>query len=313
MADSMERLERLFVGFVLLLAVLPAVLSAVGELLPTGYLIRLLSSLLMLASLALAQNVLLGYTGYPAFGGIAFFGLGSYAAGVLSKSVGIPLIPSILLGGVLSMGLALLVAPVLMRLKSHYFAIATLALQLSLAEVVANLEFTGGADGINLPIYRGFMDQFLFYYLFLGVLLLSFLANLYVDRSVFGYALKAIREDELAAESLGVNTVLFKNLSFGLMAFLTGLVGGVYAYWITYIDPTSAFDPVLSVKTFVALLLGGVGTTVGPVVGAFLLELVSEIVWSRFLELHGIILGALIILGVLLLPRGLMGVRRWSS
>ncbi len=309
----MERLERLFVGFVLLLAVLPAVLSAVGELLPTGYLIRLLSSLLMLASLALAQNVLLGYTGYPAFGGIAFFGLGSYAAGVLSKSVGIPLIPSILLGGVLSMGLALLVAPVLMRLKSHYFAIATLALQLSLAEVVANLEFTGGADGINLPIYRGFMDQFLFYYLFLGVLLLSFLANLYVDRSVFGYALKAIREDELAAESLGVNTVLFKNLSFGLMAFLTGLVGGVYAYWITYIDPTSAFDPVLSVKTFVALLLGGVGTTVGPVVGAFLLELVSEIVWSRFLELHGIILGALIILGVLLLPRGLMGVRRWSS
>ncbi len=305
----MGKHERLTLIFFALLLFLPVGLSAVGELLPAGYLLRVVSSALMLTSLALAQNVLLGYTGYPAFGGIAFFGIGSYTAGVLSKNLGFPLLLSILAGGVLSLIVAIAIAPVLMKLRSHYFAIATLALQLALAEFVSNLEFTGGSYGINLPIYRGFLEGYLFYLLFWAVALSAFLLNLYVDRSVFGYALKAIREDELAAESVGVNTVLFKSLSFGLMAFVTGLTGGVYAFWITYIDPSSTFDPLLSVKTFVALLLGGVGTTVGPIVGAFSLELISEVVWSRFLELHGIILGALIVLAVLFLPRGVVGAK----
>ena len=94
------------------------------------------------------------------------------------------------------------------------------------------------------------------------------------------------------------------------MGGLTGIVGGIYAYWITYIDPTSMFDPLLSVKLFVALLIGGVGTTVGPVVGAFVIELVSEIVWGKFFELHGVVMGLLIILLVSLLPKGIMGVKK---
>ncbi|EDP75123.1 branched-chain amino acid ABC transporter permease [Hydrogenivirga sp. 128-5-R1-1] len=306
----MARPEKLILSFLLLLGLLPALLEVAGDSLPSGYLLRVFSSALMLTSLALSQNVLLGYTGYPAFGGIAFFGVGSYAAGVLSKSLGMPFYLSIPLGGIVSALIALAVAPVLMRLRSHYFAIATLALQLALAEMVANLEFTGGSYGINLPIYRGVMEDYVFYLLFLFLTAGLFFLNVYIDRSVFGYALKAIREDELAAETLGVNTLVFKSVSFTLMALTTGLAGGVYAYWITYIDPPSVFDPLLSVKTFVALLLGGVGSTVGPVLGAFFLELVSEVVWSRLLELHGVVLGALIVLVVLLLPRGIVGVRR---
>ncbi len=301
----MDRWEKGVLLVFGLLALVPPLLGLFDGVLPEGYILRVLSSILMMVSLALAQNILLGYTGYPAFGGVAFFGIGAYTAGILSRDIHLPLLVSVLSGGVLSALVAFFFAPVVMRLKSHYFAIATLALQLALGEMTANLEITGGAEGINLPIYRGFLEGHLFFYLFLGLSLLAFGLNLYVERSVFGYALKAIREDELAAESLGVNTVLFKSVSFTLMAFVTGLCGSVYAFWVTYIDPTSVFDPILSVKIFVALLLGGVGTTTGPVIGAFLLETVSEVVWSQFLEFHGVILGLLIVLIALLLPKGI--------
>jgi len=275
----------------------------------SGYWERVLSSVFMLTSLALAQNILLGFTGYPAFGAIAFFGTGGYTTAILMKSHGLPFLPSLLAGIILSSLFALILAPLLMRLKSHYFAITTLALQLALGEVVANLEFTGGAHGINLPLYGGEGGLTFFYYAFWVLMAISFFVNIFVDRSTFGWALKAIREDEVAAETLGVDTVRFKSLSFALMAGLTAGAGGIYAYWITYIDPTSMFDPLLSVKLFVALLIGGVGTTVGPVIGSFGIEIVSELVWGKFFEIHGIVLGILIILLVSLLPRGIMGVR----
>jgi branched-chain amino acid transport system permease protein len=293
----MGRPDLVILAGLLALALSPPVL--------TDYMERVLVSALMLASLTLAQNVLLGYTGYPAFGCIAFFGLGGYTTALIMKDLNLPFYLSLPAGALLSGLVALLIAPPLMRLKSHYFAITTLALQLALGELVANLEFTGGAQGINLPIYRGPGGYLIFFYIFWGLTVASFLINSYVERSTFGYALKAIREDELAAETLGVNTVLFKTLSFSLMALITGCAGGVYAYWITYIDPTSMFDPLLSVKVFVALLIGGVGTVSGPVVGAFFLEILSEVLWGEFPRLHGLILGLLIALAVLIIPKGI--------
>ena len=304
----MVRSDRFALLLLVGLVALPFLLEVVGA--PWGYWSRVFSSMFMLASLAYAQNVLLGYTGYPAFGGIAFFGIGGYATALMMKSLSVPFLLALPMGGVVSALFAILIAPPLMRLKSHYFAITTLALQLALGEVVANLEFTGGSDGINLPIYEGGTPSSFFYYLFLIILGISFLINAYVDRSVFGYALKAIREDEVAAESLGVNTILFKSASFGIMAFISGLVGGAYAYWITYIDPTSMFDPLLSVKVFVALLLGGLGSVWGALVGSFSLELVSELVWSEMVELHGVVLGLLIVVAILVIPRGIVGARR---
>ncbi len=303
----MAQRERAVLLLFILLLVLPGLISLFTT---PAYWLRVLTSVLMLASVTLAQNILLGYTGYPAFGAVAFFGIGGYTTAVLMVKLSLPFWVSLPAGGALAFLCALLIAPPLMRLKSHYFAIATLAFQLALMELVANLEFTGGSYGVNLPIYRGPLEGYLFYYLFWLLAFFTFLLNVYTDRSFFGYALKAIREDEVAAQSVGVNTLLFKTLSFSIMSGITGLAGGIYAYWITYIDPTSVFDPVLSVKIFVALLLGGVGTMVGPVVGAFFLELVSELVWSRFLELHGVILGLLILLTVLLVPKGFLGVKR---
>ncbi len=294
----MAKLNYTILGLILLMYLFPFLVS--------GYWERVLASVFMMTSLTYAQNVLLGYTGYPAFGAIAFFGIGGYTTAILMTKLGLNFFLSLTIGGLVSSLIALSVAPVLMRLKSHYFAITTLALQIAVAELSANIELTGGAYGINLPIYKGFLGATMFYYVFLNILLLSFLTNLFIEHSRFGYALKAIREDEIAAESSGVNTVLFKSISFGIMAFITGLVGGTYAYWITYIDPESMFDLLLSVKMFVALLFGGVGTVAGPFIGAFSLELVSELVWSKFVELHGVVLGAIIVFVILLLPGGVL-------
>ena len=293
----MGRPERILLVLLLVLLIFPPLLTQYWE--------RVLTSALMISSLALAQNVLLGYTGYPAFGCIAFFGIGGYTTAVLMKNYEIPFWVSLPAGALFAALLALIIAPPLMRLKSHYFAITTLALQLALGEFVANLEFTGGAQGINLPIYRGPGGYLVFFYMFWALTLFSFLLNAYIDRSTFGYALKAIREDEVAAETLGVNTVIFKSISFSVMALITGFAGGIYAYWITYIDPTSMFDPLLSVKVFVALLIGGLGTVGGPLVGAFLLEILSEVLWGQFPKVHGLILGLLIVLIVLIIPSGI--------
>lgn len=304
----MGRSEKLVIAGLVLLLFAPLLLEILN--LPTGYWIRVLTLILMLTSLVYAQNVILGYTGYPAFGIVAFFGVGGYTTAVLMKKFSFPFLASLPLGALFSTLLAFLLAAPLMRLKSHYFAITTLALQLVLGEMVGNLEITGGSYGINLPIYKGPLGTLVFYYAFWLLVLSSFLLNLYIDRSVFGYALKAIREDEVAAESVGVNTLLFKSISFSLMALISGLSGGIYAYWITYIDPPSMFDPVLSVKVFVALLLGGVGTVAGPFFGSLFLEMFSEMVWSKFFELHGVVLGTVIVLTVLLLPKGILGVKR---
>ncbi len=300
----MDKFEKSALFFLLIIALLPVLLIPADS---SAYWIRVLSSTLMLSALVLAQNILLGYTGYPAFGAVAFFGIGGYTTAVMMSKLQLPFWFSFITSGLVATFCALIIAVPLMRLKSHYFAITTLALQLALMELVSNLELTGGSYGINLPIYRGFLESYLFFYLFWSLVFFSYLLNLYIDKSVLGYAFKAIREDEEAAASLGVNTLLFKSLSFAVMALITGSAGSVYAYWITYIDPPSMFDPLLSVKIFVALLIGGIGTTSGPLLGAFFLEIFSELLWSEFPRFHGVLLGILVVITVFLLPRGVLG------
>ncbi len=117
--------------------------------------------------------------------------------------------------------------------------------------------------------------------------------------------MRAIRIDEDAASVMGINTSLFKTISWAISGALVGIAGGAYAYWLTYIDPSTVFETSYSVKMFAMILLGGGTTVLGPMIGAFILELVSEFVWSKFIEIHGMILGMLIILIVIFIPKGL--------
>jgi branched-chain amino acid transport system permease protein len=125
-----------------------------------------------------------------------------------------------------------------------------------------------------------------------------------------GYALKAIKANEEAADAMGINTTLYKTIAWAISGLFTALAGGIYAYWFTFIEPATVFDVVVVVKLFVILLLGGAGTVMGPLYGAFIFEGISEIVWSRFLNLHMGILGILVIFIVFFIPNGLIDMAR---
>jgi branched-chain amino acid transport system permease protein len=200
--------------------------------------------------------------------------------------------------------------PVL-RLKGHYFALVTLGIGEVVRGVVSNLtRLTGGGGGLSLPIHPGGIDVIYrtFYFLMLGTLLTSLATVWIIVHTRFGYGLRAIREDEDAASMIGVPTTAYKVTAFALSAVFFGVFGGIYAYWLTYVEPGDVFDIKISVLTLIMALLGGVGTLLGPLVGAVAFQVLSEVLWHRLLDFHTAFLGALMIVIVLFFPRGFMDV-----
>ena len=132
------------------------------------------------------------------------------------------------------------------------------------------------------------------------------LASYWISRNRIGYALRAIMSNEEGARSLGINTAYYKLIAWGISAFFTGIAGGIFAYWYAYIDPPSVFDIGIAVRFIIMLLLGGAGTIIGPFLGAFFIELLTETIWSKLLFLHLGVLGAIIILVVIFMPKGFL-------
>jgi branched-chain amino acid transport system permease protein len=291
-----------------LLGVLALILAAAPFLL-TGFWVRLLTYIFMFSVLSSALNIIAGFTGYAAFGNMVFFGLGAYTTAVLMSRarLGFPLA---FLGSALVAGAAaVLLGLLLLRLRGHYFALGTLGAAEAIKYVVQNLtSLTGGGQGITVPPLRGRPAEVngFFYFLMLALLVLILLVVWRLSRNRLGYALKAIRANEEAAGVMGIDTTRYKITAWVLSALFTGLAGSAYAWWFTYIDAPTVFDVMWVVKMFVILLIGGAGTVFGPVIGAFILETISELVWSRFLNLHLGILGTIIILVVLFMPRGII-------
>jgi len=290
----------LFFVFIIILIVLPFFIS--------GYWLRVLTQTFLFGAIATGSNIIIGFTGYPAFGNIAFFGVGAYVTGVLTTKYSMPFfatLPFCALSGIIIS--ALLGIPIL-RLKGHYFAIATVGVMETIKELVDNMtELTGGGLGLTLPIMQGepeYIYKF-FYFVMLGVMLFSLLVLFIISKIKQGYALRAIRVDEDAASVMGINTPIYKTFAWAISAALVGITGGVYAYWLSYIDPHTVFGGTYPVKMFAMILLGGGTTVIGPMLGAFILELISEIVWSKFIAIHGMVLGLLIIFIILFLPKGL--------
>ncbi|GAB5046533.1 branched-chain amino acid ABC transporter permease [Thermodesulfovibrio sp. TK110] len=296
----MKKSVILFFVFIAILILLPFLVS--------GYWLRVLTQTFMFAAIATGSNIIIGFTGYPAFGNIAFFGIGAYVTAVLMTKYNLSFfltLPFCALSGFL---VATILGIPLLRLKGHYFAIATIGVMEAIKEIIDNMtEITGGGMGLTLPIMEGdpgYIYKF-FYYEIFSIMLLTVLIAFLIFRSKFGYALRAIRIDEDAASVMGINTSLFKTISWAISGALVGIAGGSYAYWLTYIDSSTVFQTSYSVKMFAMILLGGGTTVLGPMIGAFILELVSELVWSKFIEIHGMILGLLIILIVIFIPKGL--------
>jgi branched-chain amino acid transport system permease protein len=291
--------------------VLFAVLAAAplaGEM----YWLRLATIVLMYAILALSWNFIGGMAGYPSFASAAFFGLGAYA-GAVSQKLGVPMALAWSLAGIAALAFAALLGIALLRLRGHYFAIASLVVAEVLRELVNSATgLTGGGMGLNLPVPRAASVQAqasLFFYAMLIVCAATFAATLLATYSKLGFGLRCIRQNEAAADMIGINTTLYKVSAFMLSAGFVGVAGAIYASWVHYIEPPDVFDVLYSIKPVVMVLLGGAGSVFGPLVGAALFLSLEELVWRRFLEVHTGVLGLLIVLLVLFLPRGFMSLR----
>jgi branched-chain amino acid transport system permease protein len=300
----MTRSNLILLALVLSIAALPLVGGS--------YALRLGTIACMYGILALSWNIVGGLAGYPSFATAAFFGFGAYTAGVL-LSKGVPLAVSVAAAGGLSFALACLLGAALLRLRGHYFAIASLSLIEVFRELVNNAtDLTGGGMGLNIPLTStaGVMaDATFFFYVMWGLLAGTALMVVAVAGSKLGFGLACIRQNETAANMIGLNTTLYKSVAFGLSACFVGAAGGVYAAWVHYIDPSDVFDILYSVKPIVMALIGGLGSPLGVLMGAFVYLGLEEVVWRNYIQIHSGVLGVLIVVLLLFLPHGLMSLR----
>ncbi len=287
-----------------------AVVVAVAATLPwwgSPVVIQFGIDMLLLATLAQSWNIIGGYTGYSSFGNSVFYGLGGYGTAIAMAQFHLPFAVGLALGVVLAVLFAVLIGLPVLRLRGHYFAIATLALAEVMIAVVSNLDIAGGNVGLILPLLKG--DE-LFFELALALLAITTAVVAWISRSRFGFGLIAIRENEEAAAVMGVNTTLYKIGAFVLCGIFTAVAGGIHAYWITYLDPGSAFDITLNVRMIIMAVFGGPGTVYGPVLGAFVLSAISELLASEITNLASVFFGLVIIAAIVFMPRGVADVAR---
>jgi branched-chain amino acid transport system permease protein len=207
---------------------------------------------------------------------------------------------------------------VLLRLRGHYFAVASLAVAEVLRELANTAtDLTGGGMGLNIPLAAAggpAAEASFFFFLMWGLLLLTVVVVLFVEQSRLGFGLTCIRQNESAADMIGVNSTLYKSLAFALSGVFVAMAGTLYAGWVHYIEPPDVFDVLYSVKPIVMALLGGLGSTAGAVLGAFVFLGIEEAVWRNFLQIHTGLLGLLVVVLLLFLPRGMVSLaRRFGS
>jgi branched-chain amino acid transport system permease protein len=265
----------------------------------------------LLAVQASSWNIVSGYAGYISLGHSMFLGLGSYTVGIIAVRSGINPLWLAPLGGVTAVLIAVLIGSVVLRTRGHAFVIITIAMLLAAQILAINFKgLTQGSDGITLelPFWSRDFQNIPFYYLFLGLLVLTVLFSAWLRRTKFGTGLVAIREDEGKAASIGVNTTRFKIVAYAASAFFIGVAGGVYAYYLTFINPVGSFTILGSVTIVLATLTGGRGTLYGPVVGAFIVQLVSEAatVYGGGTQSRVLLFGLALMVVVLFVPRGLL-------
>ena len=259
----------------------------------------------MYAALALGWNILGGYTGYFSFGHIGFFGLGAYVTAILIHRAEVAWHLAVVAGGVAALVGAAVIAVPCLRLRGTAFAIVMLAFSQVMRLLAYLLEdYTGAGLGIALPAKE---DLHAIYYAFAGIAAAALAISLWIDRSTFGLHLMAIRDDELSAETVGIDTRAEKFKAFLLSAVIPGLCGGLYVWYLGYVHPEEAFSLRINTSMIVMALLGGGGTVAGPVIGALVLFALSELLWAEYPIFHLLFYGVLILGLMLFLPEGLAG------
>ena len=288
----------------ILLGLLALVLAAAPNQLSV-YLRSFLLFTMMYVVLALSWNIISGFTGYTSFGHVAFYGIGAYACAILVADYRWHWLASLGAGAVVSAVVAVAIGYPVLRLKGPYFAIAMLGAAEG-TRVVATVwdSLTHGGLGISLPSADTSTPT---YYAMLALMVLTIVVCYVVGHSRFGIRLNAIREDEGAAEALGIDATRYKLAAFVLSAVFPAVAGGIQAYKVLYIDPPGVFFVQITIAMALMSMLGGKGTVIGPIVGAAVLYTAQELTWVNFPSAHLIAYGLFIIVIARFMPRGLVG------
>ena len=276
-----------------------------------NYLLQVGTSLAMLSVLCLDWNIVGGYMGYPSLATIALFGLGVYV-GAIAQINGVQMGAAWCIAALAGALAAALLGAALLGLKGHYFAIGTIATVEVLREIANNWDsLTGGAVGLNVPILRGSPDVVgRFFYLAMWALAgIGVLVTVLIDRSRFGFGLRCIRQNENAASMVGIDVFKYKVVAFVISGALCAAAGAIYASMVAYVEPKDAFNLIVTIEVPVMVMLGGMGTVLGPLVGAAVYVVLREVVWANFIDWHSAILGLLIVLVIYFIPRGMLGTR----
>lgn len=296
------------------LIALSLVLLAAPFLFTTRYAQHVLILVLLYVALGSAWNILGGLAGQLSLGHAAFFGIGAYTAAVIaSKSEMSPWL-AIALGPMVALPVAMLVGWICFRLRGPYFTLATIAVGEVVRLVALNWQqLTGGAVGVVIrpSVFDG-RSKIPYYYVVLVIAVTTVGLGAVIRRRKLGYYFMAIREDQETAESIGIPTTRYKLAALALSATLTAVAGAFYANYFLFVDPTIVLPLALSVEIVLMAIIGGLGTVAGPVLGAVLLKLASELfrnltAGTKYEQAHVLVYGALLIIVILFMPDGLMG------
>jgi branched-chain amino acid transport system permease protein len=305
-------------SLILLVSIVALALLVPLTLLPNSYAMRVLILVVLFAAMGQAWNLVTGLTNQVSLGHAAFFGIGAYTSMLLLINYGISPWVGMLVGGIIAAAISLFLSYPTLRLRGHYFALATLGFG-EAVRIVANSwgDLTGGPLGLSAPILSGnniamlqFRNAYFYYYITLAALILVSAVLWLIKTRRLGYYLMAVRENQDAAEVIGVNTTQVKVRMMTLSAFITAMLGALYAQYTSFIDPSSVFG-LVSISVFMALtcIVGGLGTVWGPIVGAALLiplqEFSSVLLGGQEAGLSDLFYGVLLIVIILTMPRGL--------
>ena len=285
-----------------------------------AFLLDSLVLILIWGTAAAAWNVAGGYAGQISLGHAAFFGLGAYAAALLATRWALSPWIGLLVGATVAMAVGLVIGYLSNRLRGPYFVLATIAFSQVLLVVSSRWRgFTSGSEGIPVPFRPGFWtlgiaDKRVWVWIVLGLAVLAWLVQRYLDRSRRGYQLVAVREDEDAALSLGVPARWLKVAAICVSAALTAACGALWAQYIGFVDPFYVFSVDLSIRFALAAIIGGLGTALGPFLGAALVTTVETYLRAQFggigaglVGIYLIVYGCALIAMVRWAPQGLVG------
>lgn len=291
--------NRIWYGLLFALTVWLALVPVTGGNLPFYF------YLMLWITMASAFNIISGFTGYMPFGYVAFYGIGAFTTAILTKKLGVSVYFSIPVAGLAGVILSLLFAKTL-KLNGIYFAIVSLALSIILRLVITNMpeEITGGSFGISLGSRAEPVKSF---YFMLVTLLAALSTAAWLARSRLGKALKAIRDDSEAAAVMGINVPRARLLAWMIAAFFPAICGGIEAWYTNIVDTETAFDILITAKTIIYSIAGGLGTVTGPIVGTVIMVVLDDLIWQQFPLLNLFLLGLVIVLLIQFMPRGIVG------